>query len=347
MARIERVETKTTTTSEGTSVSSRTVDTGKMLNAKYPSTVHEHPNYLIFSAVEPVEGLSSIAHGNLTASSLRNRQAEFIKGTSKEKTIARVQTYMPNMQENVQHDYSKNDSNFFGDLVSKSPDLIAALTSGNAENIVGSASGLSVGLFTEALAREASKHGLAKPVQEYTGQMFLQKQNVLYRGTAPRTQNFLFQLRPRNLDELKEIGKLISIFRVYSCSRTSSYTHDLINDSLPTISEVQLSQSFKDAMESSMFIKVPPIWYIEERLNTTSVKKNRFIDKFAFGPAALTGVKLNKSPENIYQTVSGTYGDPIVMELELSFQELIPTRAEFFGALRTNTLAEAEGMRNE
>uniref|UniRef100_UPI003D23B752 baseplate tail-tube junction protein n=1 Tax=Aeromonas rivipollensis TaxID=948519 RepID=UPI003D23B752 len=52
------------------------------------------------------------------------------------------------------------------------------------------------------------------------------RQAELFKGTALRTQTYLFPLRPRNLAELKEVGRIIATFQSLS---VGEYQGEIVN----------------------------------------------------------------------------------------------------------------------
>lgn len=79
------------------------------------------------------------------------------------------------------------------------------------------------------------------------------------------------------------------------------------------------------------------MWYIEERVNQMNSEGNaRYTPKFAMGPCAITNIRINKSPDQTYDTFAGTAGDPIAIDLEFTATELRPVHRGFWDAITSN-----------
>lgn len=295
-------------------VTSKDAAVSAVQRVSFPSSLNSvksnHSSYLVFHIVKP------LMEGDLTASSLKTRQSNFMKSPADVKSVGMIQLYMPSLTETVQHEYASSDTGLLSDL---------------AQSWV-NAGGEGFGKFKEAAQiagqkvadrmQQAALAQVANASAQVTGQIHRQRNVSLYGGTALRTQTFTFQLRPRNLAELKDIGEIIYMFRKYaSGSRgTSAIAEGLDIDSFGTVD-------------------VPHLWFVEERLSRDSnIVKRRFIDKFMMGPAVVSSIRLNKTPDQVYQTLANTAGDPVAVELEIQMQEMIPTYSDFWDTLRDETV---------
>lgn len=307
------------------------------LTAFFPTNVPIHKNYMIFRAVDP---------GVMTSSSLRSRQNNFISNPNSMDCLASVCMYMPAMNENLSHSYAKSETDLLSELAG-----IAVNSFANGQSMPDGGDAVEGAIQFGAnkfltgaadAAKKKAKFGLLKTAAnaatQSTGIIMMNRQNFLYNGTAPRTQTFVFNLRPSNPTELREIGKIVNIFRTYSSATRGNFM-ELVDTALGT----DLA-SDKETSDFAYTIRVPPVWFIEERINQDpnhTTRLGRSTDRFFMGPAGITNVRVNKTPDNIYQTVMQTSGDPISIELEITFQEMIPNYAEFWNSVRGNSIVEA------
>ena len=110
-----------------------------------------------------------------------------------------------------------------------------------------------------------------------------------FTGTVLRQQKFDFELRPRNMAELVQVAGLIQFFKANSATSLS------VGDTMGT----------------------PSRWIIEELCTNTA---GRIIAPFRFGPAYLTSINIDKTPDGSWKTFES--GDPIAMNLTLEFMEI-------------------------
>ncbi|EHT4942425.1 Tail-tube assembly protein [Vibrio vulnificus] len=295
-------------------------DSGEsIVSLQYPLTIQgerdRHSSYLVFYAVQPdAKGLSN--------KSLEARSQASVTGQYKEQTKAVIQLYMPNMVENVSHNYDSNDGGFIQDLMSN--------------GLISGAPGIDRSLNVGAIAKtvvDTVNVGLGTVAQRYnaqvTGKILGNRAAAMYKHTAPRQQTFMFQLRPRNLAELKEVGRIIRTF--------------LINSSATLKGSVSFDEAFNTDVgglagysgDAHTVLEIPPLWFIEERINkqNTSV---RYTPKFTFGPASITNIRINKTPDQVYETFNRTAGDPIAIDLEITLTELRPQFSSYYDLATRN-----------
>jgi hypothetical protein len=272
-----------------------------------------HSSYLVFYAVQPL-GTSDLRH-----QSIDKRASNSVDGNFNEVTKAVIQLYMPNMNENIAHNYETDDG---GGIISDF--LTNYKTSSQAgESFVSSiGAGLGSTLDRMSVAGETLR-------QDYntkaTGKLLGSREAHMYRSSAPRQQTFNFQLRPRNVKELKHVGNILRTFMVYSAA--SKTEREVLIDNV--------SQSYSA-------LEMPHLWFVEERFNQTANRAvNRFTPKFAMGPAAITNIRMNKTPDQLYETFDQTAGDPIAIDLEITLTELRPIFREYYEKL-TKGLGEPE-----
>lgn len=275
----------------------------------YPSSLDSnmHDSYLVFYAVKPIS-----SSGGLSVKGVNERQLNSVKGTFAEEMISVIQLYVPNMTETLNHGYDTNEGSLAQDMLNAiapfandAANSVRSGGSGNAADNIMGAAGAATGVVMSQAEKILTKATLQANVQT-TGNIMGDRNLVLFKGTSPRTQTFTFQLTPRNKDELVAISNIIKSFYINSSAR--------------------IKQDFEKI--SSIMYEVPPLWYVEERTKNSSGP--RFTPKFQMGPAAISSIRMNKTPEQIYQTLTGTAGDSRTIEFEIQLNELRPTTAEYW-----------------
>lgn len=283
-----------------------------------------HSNFLVMYAVDPMSG-------GLSNSDINRRSLNSVSGKFKETTLAVVQMYMPAINENLSHEYSDNDGGFLQDLMMNYKGTMDPTLENGA--LLGAAA-LQTGI-TQMSAN------VGKAAQQYnaqiSGQIMGSRSANMYKNTSIRSQMLMFQLRPKNMAELREVGNILRTFLIYSSASNQGApsANALISKVVPGAG----LGKFGEGADGSAFtvLKVPPLWYIEERINSRVSKENRrFTPKFAMGPCAISNVRITKTPEQIYESFSETAGDPIAIDLELTFTELRPVFREYWEALTSN-----------
>lgn len=295
---------------------------------QYPLTINgaedRHPNYLIFYAVKP----KSSATG-LTSQDIDKRALAAVSGKFNEETICVIQMYMPNMVENISHSYEDNDGGFLQDLVQN---FNTNMNQG--KGVVNSGASAVTDTVVDKVTVEAKKLSQDFNAQ-ITGQVLGSRSASMFKNTQLRQQNFIFQFRPRNLAELKQVGLIIKEFMVNS-SATNLGQANLSQTVIPDNS-VTGSVEVGGTIGTYNKIEVPPLWFVEERINRAGTNSaNRYTPKFALGPASITNLRINKTPDQTYDSFDRTAGDPIAIDMEVTLQELRPVYSDYWKALTSN-----------
>lgn len=298
--------------------------TGSAVEAyQYPLTINgasdRHPSYLVFYAVkQETNGMATNTYGG---GAIEKRGLEAVKGNFKENTVAVIQMYIPNMMDTLSHTYDMTESSFAKDMFN----VLGTAMNSNA-SVTEKAGEAATGM------KDVMVSHVSKALGDKTGAFDARRGTVtanrnvqLYKSTGLRQCVFNFQLRPRNLAELKEVGRIINAFQVYS-SATNTGAADLAS---VTATGMKGNGDVSDTGWN--VIEVPPTWYIEERINRQDNQYNvRNIPKFAMGPAAVTSVRINKTPDQLYETFANTAGDPVSIDLEITVQELRPVYSDYW-----------------
>ncbi|AUJ37446.1 baseplate tail-tube junction protein [Vibrio vulnificus] len=295
--------------------------TPSTVRLQYPLTVineeDRHSSYLVFYAIETV-GQALSNH------SIEARAQAAVTGGFKERTKAVIQLYMPNMVENVSHNYDSSDGGFVQDLMTNG--MFKGAT--GMDKVVNSSSAL-IDTTIEHLNVAFGKVSQRFNAQD-TGKVLGSRAAAMYNSSAPRQHTFFFQLRPRNLAELKEVGQILKCFMVNSAATLqggASFNETFGQDFSVGVADI--------SGKGFTVLQTPPVWFIEERVN----KKNsniRYTPKFAFGPAGISNIRINKTPDQVYETFNRTAGDSIAIDLELTFTEFRPQFSAYYENLTHN-----------
>lgn len=288
-----------------------------------------HNNFLCMYCVDGMSGGSS----NLE---LDQRSLNSVRGKFNEQTLAVIQMYMPAMHQNITHEYSDNDGGFIQDMMMNYRGTVDDSVFEKGSELMAAAAKTAVTAIAVNLGKVSQQYNA-----QISGQILGNRNANMYKGTGLRQQMFMFNLRPKSLTELKEIGQIIRAFQVYSSASVTGIIS--ANDVAATLGGG--NQMFGDVGSGSTpsfnVLKVPPIWYLEERINSQS-DKIRYTPKFALGPCALTNIRISSTPEQIYNSFEETAGDPISIDLELTFSEMRPVNREYWESLSANIGAGAD-----
>lgn len=130
------------------------------------------------------------------------------------------------------------------------------------------------------------------------GQIVNQNNRLLFNGVTLREFNFSFKLTPRNETDTKNIKSIIRALKVHMNARNNNTENS-----------------------TGTFIKTPGYFDLQYRKGSG---KHPFLPSFK--ECALKNMAVNYTGENVYATYHD--GTPVSMQLELSFQEVVPVYAE-------------------
>ncbi|EIC9815194.1 baseplate tail-tube junction protein [Vibrio alginolyticus] len=263
-------------------------ETSKAL--QYPLSLEKHASFLAFYSV-------SSAKSDLSSNALDERSTGYSKNLI-ESTDTTILLYMPDMQEQVNHQYSGDEPSVLQDAV------VGYIEDGM--------SGALSRLHDRARAEFANLTQMN--AAQTTSSILGNRASKMYTSSEPRTKTFKYQFRPRNVGELKQIGRIIKAFYIGSSAKRSK---------INTVFDHDFGSSFQA-------LTVPNIWYVEERINTSLDPKLRHTGMFNFGPASITSIRTDKTPEQIYQSFTRTAGDPIAIDFEITMTELRPRYSDAY-----------------
>lgn len=292
--------------------------TGQSKKVSFPSNIENntaHSSYLVFSVVKPM------LQGDLSASSLSKRQEDQLGGATQIQTEAHIRLYMPsNIKQSVNHKYAQGEMELWTELGST---FLQSEGDGVMEKLKNSYPKMQ-NIVVDRMLQEL---GGQQAVTQNLGKIVKQRASLMYNGTALRTQKLTFDLRASNLTELKAIGEIVWMFNYYSSGTKSDFTGEM-----QTALESTIGANYGFNHQSYGVINVPPIWFVEERPN--GAMKPRFTDRFVFGPAVISNVTVDKTPESMYQVIAGTAGDPVAIKLELTLNEMVPVYSDYWRQIK-------------
>lgn len=297
-----------------------------IITYRYPSDLgtregqKRHTSSLVF-------GFKKITGKDLSWNNLRGSASSFYgnNGVSLLTNVARIHMYMPqNLRENYSHDYSKSEGNLFIEAVhSLFPDGFGTMPTG--DGVKTAVKQVGTGILQEL--------GNNQVITQATGLKTRFSPTTLYNGTNHREQTFLFNLRARNESELQHIGEIIHAFRYYSAPDAASFS-DLVGNR-EFFSE-EINNELKGIETPYSVLRIPHVVYVGEFIPNSA---KRYVDKFMMGPAVITSVRVDKTPDQQYQTITGTGGDPVHIELEITVREITPMMAKNWAQIRAATTA--------
>ncbi|WVX87481.1 baseplate tail tube cap [Vibrio phage EniLVp02] len=222
-------------------------------------------------------------------------------------TEATINLYMPNLVENLSQNYDDAVQSLFGQFVAElgnvnSLDELGTVASKGAGMMIGTAARSVLGLFNDAY-------------QQQTGRIVTGNMIGAYKGPTRRTQVLVFNFNPKTLAELETVGKIIKAFykgALPSVRAGLEYGESIVN---------KMGSAGEGVRQSLVTYSIPNLWMLEEVSDSNGVKH---IPRFVFGPAAITNLRLNKTPDQYWRTFKNTLADPASIELELTFTEMFP-----------------------
>ena len=138
------------------------------------------------------------------------------------------------------------------------------------------------------------------------GQIVNQNNRLLFNGVTLREFNFSFKLTPRNETDTKNVKNIIRALKVHMNARNNNTENS-----------------------TGTFVKTPGYFDLQYRKGNN---KHPFLPSFK--ECALKNMAVNYTGENVYATYHD--GTPVSMQLELSFQEVVPVYAEDYDAIPLN-----------
>ena len=256
-----------------------------------------HSNYLILRSmnISNTDRDSFIKARNKLSTNAR---------TSKYKFQDTIQLYMPPLVENIQQDYDTSQQSLIGQFgVEMSKAGITSIK--DTADVAKKGGGAVVGTMIRGFLGHFNDS-----YQQQTGKIASAGVVGSYKGPSRRTQSLNFQFHPKSLPELQEVAAIIKILHL---------------GALPTkqglFADKEDKSEVKTNIEQGLIVYgVPPLWFLEE---VTPLKDTvRYTPRFVFGPAGITSIRMNKTPDQYWKTFQGTAGDSASIEIEIQFTEM-------------------------
>lgn len=280
----------------------------------YPSNLGArsgHPNFFIFRAYDMASITKHHYMSMRQSFSSRTKNGETgnnISGTLK----ATLALYAPNLIEEVSHEFDSTSTSAFKDFLADAGAVAGADTVSEGYDAAKKAVKTAAGAKMAEIKRSFIQSNAAA-LLESGGQVLTDNVSVTaYKGTAQRKQTMTYHFHPKSLEELKEVAGIIKTFYRLSLPIKGTATPEILKRYSPDVA--------KGFDKYATVLKAPPVWLIEEVSDTDAA---RYTPRFIFGPAGITSVKINRTPDQYWRTFRGTAGDAAGIELELTFTELI------------------------
>ena len=328
----------TTPTTSGTSNANgnkKTSDTFLSFPDNLKNDTNLYKNCLHFACIDPIVTSTGV---QALATSYRNNALNYSQNAATiptQKHLLDIYLYKPLMVTKLAHNYEAVSSNILDDMMKA---VAGAKTENQSEGQnkpaeVGFLEGLWEGTKGGAKSLQGTLGSYGNEVaasanQQIKGKAYITPQASMYKGTTVRTQAFNFKFNPRNHNDLEAMAKIIYYFHYFS---------------LPTFNAADTeSWTGLDAAafqtKGSTFYDVPKIWYIDEMFGSTDgANVKRHTPRFIFGPAAITNIEYNMTPDEFSKTLKGTAADPAAVDLSITFTELIPMDSQMYDAQNMHT----------
>jgi len=300
---------------------------------KYDSKLYK--NCLHFACVDPIVTSTGVQS---MSTSYRNAALQYSQNAATKPTqkhLLDIYLYKPLMVTKLAHNYEAVSSNILDDIMKG---IAGAGTNAQSEGegkpadvgILEKTGGAISGGFTslQGAAGGIINDITASATQQITGKAYITPQASMYKGTTVRTQAFNFKFNPRNQNDLAAMAKIIYYFHYFSLPTFNAPPQD------ETLGLDNAAYNTK----GSTYYDVPKLWYIDEMFGSTEGKDvKRHTPRFIFGPAAITNIEYNMTPDEYSRTLKGTAADPASVDLSVTFTELIPLDSQQYDAQNTHT----------
>lgn len=314
------LESATTSSKKNTEITKRSTAAGSFT---YPSHLlnsdSNHANFLVMRSMRLL---------NTAGRSYIEARRQFAQNKNPgAKVIDTINIYMPNLVETLRQNYDENQHSLLGQAINEISNTVGDAMNNYADTDIAKTAARSGGMLVGSVVRGAL--GIANDaLQQQTGKIVTPNIVSSYKGPSRRMQTLVFNFHPRSLAELKTVAGIIKA--VYRGALPGSAAGDTVsgigsavnNTSGGSILGQSTVEGFQSGFNASMTTySIPSVWFLEE---VSTASYNRYTPRFIFGPAGITDIRLNKTPDQYWRTFTGTPGDPAAIELEITFAELFP-----------------------
>ena len=228
--------------------------------------------------------------------------------------LSTINIYMPAIVENITQNYEDAQQSLVGQFMNE-------VATGNisAGGLASKATGMAIGSAVRGFLGHFND-----AYQQQSGKIVSPNLVGSYKGPERRQQSLTFHFNPKNLAELKEVSSIIKELHLGSLPKRGGVPAllDAPIDSISSNAGASSSGIREGIKQGLMTYDIPPIWILEE------VKPNsdliRYTPRFIFGPAGITSIRMNKTPDQYWKTFKDTAGDSASIVLEINFVELFP-----------------------
>ena len=306
-----------------------------------------YKNCLHFACVDPITTSGVQAMSTSYRQSALNYSSN-VTAVPTKKHLLDIYLYKPLMVTKLAHNYEAVKSNIIDDVIkavmgpSSDEKSQAQDNPSNVQvegkNAEGKGVGESIADGAEGLAKSLAgsakgflNNATSSAKQQTTGKAYLTPSAAMYKGTNVRTQAFNFKFNPRNKKDLESMAKIIYYFHYFSLPTFNA------PDAETLIDGVDLDR-YAFQSKGATYYDVPKMWYIDEMFGSTEGKDiKRHTPRFIFGPAAITNIEYNMTPDEFSKTLKGTASDPAAVDLSITFTELIPLDSQQYDAQNNYT----------
>lgn len=174
---------------------------------------------------------------------------------------------------------------------------------------------------------------------------------LMFNDAEPRQMVYLNTFTFRNINDLIAFAEIYFLFTYLAYPQLDNQggavgnkINEIVNAAKKMLDGNSITQGAGDksfilqgleAITNFSVIKVPCVWKIQSFTKQTtniqsggfSVNAGSIIPQSTFGPAVITNVKFNKTPNSIMNTFRAFPNDPVQVEMEITFKELFPLRS--------------------
>lgn len=186
-------------------------------------------------------------------------------------------------------------------------------------------------------------------MQETYGEAVDKRTKLMFNDAEPRQLIYLNTFTFRNINDLIAFAEIYFLFTYLaypslsnSGGKMGDKVREIVNNMKSKVDDflgkgVGDNQAILNGLEAItdfQVIKVPPVWKIQTftkhstQLSAGNMKVNagNILPSSTFGPAVITSIRFNKTPNSVFNTFRAFPNDPISVEMEITFKELFALR---------------------
>lgn len=182
------------------------------------------------------------------------------------------------------------------------------------------------------------------------GEVIDKRTKLMFNDAEPRQMIYLNTFTFRNINDLIAFAEIYFLFTYLAYPQLDNSggvlgdkVKELVNEAKrlydnfsPGMGDNSLLLSGLEQITNFSVIKVPCVWRIqnfvkqETEINSGDFKVNTgsILPQSTFGPAVITSVRFNKTPNQVFNSFRAFPNDPVQVEVEITFKELFPLRRD-------------------